>query len=1371
MIGNHLDATLQAFTRTRADFSQPAVNGTVLVDVASTAWMPVGLAVFLEGGGSYVVVSTPSRTKVKLRNTGATGNAAAGATVKANALLSPGSAESSGGGGGGGVVASPSVAPVDFVLTSNDSLSGLTARDGVSLVSSVTRGLATAQSTASQNGIWEVRAGAWVRPTDFATDDQVAQSAGQLIYVKVGGLTGGDTNWQLKSGTTIASAKAYGQIKLLASPSPVRAVQTEILTGWVYDNALGTLTAPSNGALTSPWFAMDSVTDPATGNRDYEVIYGSLHVYDAGFKTQAGVYTLTDGTVSTPAKLTRRTDLNTGSKFAESIAFEVTDGNKFRNARRQLTTQGAVTLGTTPIVFESLTAPNTTEIDLSKAPYYVKDYASYNEWSEKERADQSRKIHQFLWDNRDAVNGQGVVGVLPTSNGGTIMCFRPIWHWGGVTLTGNYPRISTGMAGGPQLVTQALGLGYTTDWSAQIKASPVDVATGSYSPPWYVSDIESEWFGVTTTPTALSTWRAGMDPAPGAGAPAVSRGYYWNLTDAGVYFNSWPNFQFDYMFSFEQLGTRLPLSHIASCRGRRTVDDGDDIASPCFTIFVDESVAPYKLTAKLRVTKPTGTYGATVQTGGGTATVTGSSTFLPTADAPNFAIKVLTGGTIGAPGCVITYTLNGYSWHAPIALGRKTGLTMVDFDNVEKTYRCACVSTANITLSGEQTIDGVLTNSSYVLVAGQSTGSQNGVYRSAAGAWSRVSGYSTDANFVIGTLFVVQSGTNYTDTRWLHTAGASLAASKTYQNVAAFAYDASASEQKFLATVNFGAGTLVAGTTYAIPITGCDQIITLTSNQGVTADLSKKWVITLMYDGTTVRFGVSEAGQPRDTSASMVTGAPATGVVRQRYWEHTMIGEAANYGSGESGRDFNATQGFWGSIRFLNYVTNTDGVHASGVTPVMPPATTPTSLGSYYCSTFSNPILGQGQKFFCRPTVFGTQTTPNNTRGVPNLAIPLAYLCETEANRGHGWLVTRSATTGAQFANGGYEDLIIDMGSDATARGMGILSCAWRGRKFKNLELRGGGIGWANVGPDFGSEDASMRFVAQAFYCMRFFQGSLNMNGSWSMADYSGEVAVLATAAAITCPSTWFINLEGGTGPVSTRCALNLDQMYSSEIGQASFDGENMVHGMTGTSIIRVNVLDGNKVKIKGGIFSVEAQRCITSTGRTSVGTGGQVIVDRMYYVQSAGDAGLYLPSHQYPPFSFLHPDAPVLVKSLTSIVGDGNALLTTALTDRPRKLVELGGTLGPTVLADAGPFPAFSPYSVVKLAADTLTANRSYTIPVANMQLGDTVRVVVESQATYTATFVNGGPAGGNVLPVIAAATDCTFIARLNEDGNLERV
>ena len=52
-------------------------------------------------------------------------------------------------------------------------------------------------------------------------------------------------------------------------------------------------------------------------------------------------------------------------------------------------------------------------------------------------------------------------------------------------------------------------------------------------------------------------------------------------------------------------------------------------------------------------------------------------------------------------------------------------------------------TTANITLSGEQTIDGVLTSGSRVLVKNQSTASQNGIYVSSSGAWSLAADFNS----------------------------------------------------------------------------------------------------------------------------------------------------------------------------------------------------------------------------------------------------------------------------------------------------------------------------------------------------------------------------------------------------------------------------------------------------------------------------------------------------------------------------------------------------------------------------------------------------------------------------------------------------
>ena len=80
-------------------------------------------------------------------------------------------------------------------------------------------------------------------------------------------------------------------------------------------------------------------------------------------------------------------------------------------------------------------------------------------------------------------------------------------------------------------------------------------------------------------------------------------------------------------------------------------------------------------------------------------------------------------------------------------------------------------TTANITLSGEQTIDGVLTSGSRVLVKNQSLTENNGIYVSAAGAWSRAADANTWAELVSAFVFVSQ-GSTQADTGWVCTVDA-----------------------------------------------------------------------------------------------------------------------------------------------------------------------------------------------------------------------------------------------------------------------------------------------------------------------------------------------------------------------------------------------------------------------------------------------------------------------------------------------------------------------------------------------------------------------------------------------------------------------
>ncbi len=97
-----------------------------------------------------------------------------------------------------------------------------------------------------------------------------------------------------------------------------------------------------------------------------------------------------------------------------------------------------------------------------------------------------------------------------------------------------------------------------------------------------------------------------------------------------------------------------------------------------------------------------------------------------------------------------------------------TGGLVKDLSNLATTMKSAVrvATTANITLSAEQTIDGVLTSTDRILVKDQTTGEENGIYVTAAGAWTRATDYDDDDKATSGSLIVVQEGTASADTVW-----------------------------------------------------------------------------------------------------------------------------------------------------------------------------------------------------------------------------------------------------------------------------------------------------------------------------------------------------------------------------------------------------------------------------------------------------------------------------------------------------------------------------------------------------------------------------------------------------------------------------
>jgi hypothetical protein len=74
-------------------------------------------------------------------------------------------------------------------------------------------------------------------------------------------------------------------------------------------------------------------------------------------------------------------------------------------------------------------------------------------------------------------------------------------------------------------------------------------------------------------------------------------------------------------------------------------------------------------------------------------------------------------------------------------------------------------TTANVSLTGEQTIDGILTSASRILVKDQTAPAENGIYVTAAGAWARATDMDTWAE-VVSSAVQVSTGSTQSDTSW-----------------------------------------------------------------------------------------------------------------------------------------------------------------------------------------------------------------------------------------------------------------------------------------------------------------------------------------------------------------------------------------------------------------------------------------------------------------------------------------------------------------------------------------------------------------------------------------------------------------------------
>lgn len=181
---------------------------------------------------------------------------------------------------------------------------------------------------------------------------------------------------------------------------------------------------------------------------------------------------------------------------------------------------------------------------------------------------------------------------------------------------------------------------------------------------------------------------------------------------------------------------------------------------------------------------------------------------------------------------------------------------------------CRVATTANITLSGTQTIDGVSAIvGNRVLVKNQTTASENGIYVVAASTWSRSSDADTDAEVTSGLFTFIEEGTTNGDSGWVLTTDNPITVGTTPLVFAQFS----------------GAGQIEAGdgltkTGNTINAVGTADRISVTSNAidiastyvGQSTITTLGTITTGTWNGTTV--GVANGGTGATTLTGYVSG-------------------------------------------------------------------------------------------------------------------------------------------------------------------------------------------------------------------------------------------------------------------------------------------------------------------------------------------------------------------------------------------------------------------------------------------------------------------------------------------------------------------
>ena len=224
--------------------------------------------------------------------------------------------------------------------------------------------------------------------------------------------------------------------------------------------------------------------------------------------------------------------------------------------------------------------------------------------------------------------------------------------------------------------------------------------------------------------------------------------------------------------------------------------------------------------------------------------------------------------------------------------------------DVKDSVRAA--TTANITLSATQTVDGVaLVAGDRVLVKDQSTASANGIYVVAAGAWVRATDADTSAKVTGGMFTFVEEGTANADTGWVLTTNNPITLGTTSLAFTQFSgagqVAAGAGLTKTGNSLDVGAGTGIQVNADDIALSGQALAFHNLAISGIVARTAANTVAARTLTGTTNRLTVTNgdgvSGNPTFDIAATYAGQSSIttlGTVTTGTWNASTL--AVSYG-------------------------------------------------------------------------------------------------------------------------------------------------------------------------------------------------------------------------------------------------------------------------------------------------------------------------------------------------------------------------------------------------------------------------------------------------------------------------------------------